>query len=140
MAESYKRYIIEEWSDPNLKIWLVDGRQVRETFDLEFIDGGHDKVYPHFIPPNEIWMDGSDAGDELPYDTVHEVYERWLMCLGLDYDTAHEMANKFEKILRDKGDICITSQVIKNFIKRNVEANEKANAATDQVFVQVTIL
>jgi len=122
--ESYKRYIIEEWSLPELKIWIVDGKAVRETFDLEFIDGGHDKVYPHFIPPNEIWIDSSNSPDELPFDVFHEVYERWLMCEGLDYDTAHECANKLEKMLRDKGDIALTSQIIKNFVKRNVAASQ----------------
>ena len=122
--EAYKRYIIEDWSLPELKIWIVDGKSVRETYSLEFIDGGHDLVYPEFIPPNEVWLDSSNSPDELPFNVFHEVYERWLMLQGLQYDTAHEYANKLEKMLRDKGDIGLTSQVIKNFVKRNVELNQ----------------
>lgn len=133
--ENYKRYELE-WSVPDLKIWVVDGKIVRETFEMDYTTGGHDKVYDYFIPANEIWIDSSNSPDELPFVVLHEVYERWLMCNGLDYDTAHGFANKFEKLLRDKGDICLTSQIIKTFIDKNIEVNQ----ATPQMCVEVTIL
>lgn len=133
--DAYKRYELE-WSVPELRIWLVDGKMVRETLDLEFIGGGHDQVYPHFVPANEIWLDSSTSPDELIYVVLHEVYERWLMRNDLDYNTAHEFANKLEKLMRDKGDICLTSKIIQTFVKKNIEANQEPREVCVQLVIE----
>ena len=53
LLNKIKRKFLEKYSNDNIKIWLVDGRMVRDFFFVEYAEGGHDKVYG-FIPENEI--------------------------------------------------------------------------------------
>lgn len=45
---------VEEHGD--IQVWIVDGFCLRDVFDIEFTEGGHDYVY-EFVPVNEIWID-----------------------------------------------------------------------------------
>lgn len=82
-----------------LSVWIVDGRLVRSTFDVDFTEGGHDHVY-EFVPSNEVWIDNDVMDDERPYILLHELHERDLMVKGWTYDTAHEDSDKIELYMR----------------------------------------
>lgn len=70
----------------NLRIWVIRGEAVRALFDVDFNQGGHNKVYP-FIPPEEIWIDDSLYYKDIPFVLIHELHERRLMLKGWKYDT-----------------------------------------------------
>ena len=111
----YKKRIFSKYTK-HIKIWLVKGDMVRTLFFIDFTEGGHDKVY-HFVPKNEIWIDDDVYKKEIPYVLVHELHERYLMCLGWKYDSggvgffsrkakkgeksAHFEAEKVEAYCRD---------------------------------------
>lgn len=81
-----------------LKIWLVRGKLVRDLFNVDFNQGGHDLVYP-FIPINEVWIDDALYYKEIPFVLIHELYERALMKKGRRYDDVGLAITK-----RKKGD------------------------------------
>jgi hypothetical protein len=103
---------IEVGEVDGLKIFLVDGSKIREIYYIDFVFGGNDEAYgvncksgvAHFIPDNEIWLDGTMAIHEMKIITYHEVVERYLMKeYNMTYDTAHLNANGAEKIRREEG-------------------------------------
>lgn len=87
------------WPNRGLTAWIVDGERVRDTYDIDFIGGGHDKVY-EYIPDNEIWIDDATNPSELAFYLAHELFERALMSEGMEYEDAHERANAFEEEVR----------------------------------------
>ncbi|MDD5071091.1 MAG: hypothetical protein PHV17_10240, partial [Candidatus Omnitrophica bacterium] len=93
-AESVHKRLLKKYSK-KLKVWIVDGRLVRDLFFIDFTEGGHDKVYP-FIPAGEIWLDDDLTLREIKFVLLHEVHERNLMCSGENYDTAHEASSEIE--------------------------------------------
>jgi hypothetical protein len=105
-----------------VKVWLVDGRLVRDLYRVQFTEGGHDLVYS-FIPPKEIWIDDDVSPKERKYIILHELYERNLMAKGWTYDlskntnSAHFAASHIEykcrhnpKLLMD----CLKAEVVKS--------------------------
>lgn len=76
-------------------VWIVNGELVRSIFNINFTEGGHDKVY-NFIPDNEVWIDDDVGKREIKFILLHELYERGLMVNGLDYDNAHKKASVLE--------------------------------------------
>jgi len=83
------------------EVWLVNGKTVRNNYNIDFTEGGHDKVYD-FVPPNEIWISDEISAKERPYILAHEYNERCDMAQGEDYDSAHNKASFFERKLRHK--------------------------------------
>lgn len=69
-----------------IDIWRIRGNIVRSLFDVDFNQGGHDKLYS-YIPENEIWIDDNLYKKEVPFVLVHELHERNLMAKGWAYDT-----------------------------------------------------
>jgi len=90
LLESYSKY---------LKVWIVDGRLVRDLFFIDFTEGGHDKVY-HFVPPREVWLDDALLPGEIKFVLLHEVHERHLMSQGYDYPKAHRSSSHIEYYCR----------------------------------------
>jgi len=82
-----------------LKIWLINGEEVRTLFFIDFTEGGHGKVYD-FIPANEVWIDDDLTIEERKFILVHELHERRLMAKGLDYNTAHYKSSALERFCR----------------------------------------
>ena len=80
----HKKLLFKKYTK-KLKIWIVRGNLVRTLFDVDFNQGGHEKVYP-FIPKNEIWIDDYLYKKEIPYVLIHELHERKLMFKGWKYD------------------------------------------------------
>ena len=84
-----------------LKIYLVNGNEVRKDH-IEFTMGGHGYVYD-YVPKDEIWIDENlkSKPEDMEATIKHEVFEvRKMRDEGLDYDTAHELANQVEKEVR----------------------------------------
>lgn len=85
------------------KIFIVDGMQVRNEFNIEFVLGGHHYVGPNYerIPEDEIWVEDTGDTQDVAADTAHEIVERILMKFtDMEYDDAHEVASSVEKVLR----------------------------------------
>lgn len=83
-----------------VKIWLIDGKIVRDHFLLDYAEGGHDLVYD-FIPEKEIWIEKILTPLERKFIMLHELHERFLMSQGLDYPHAHHGALIVEDYFRD---------------------------------------
>ena len=77
------------------RVWLVSGRLVRSVYFIDFVQGGHDKVYD-FVPAGEVWIDDDLLKAEWPYVILHEINERRLMSKGMVYGRAHKRSSKKE--------------------------------------------
>jgi hypothetical protein len=91
-----------------VNIWIVSGRLVRSAFYIDFTEGGHEFVYPTFVPKNEVWIDDDVEPEERPYVLLHELFERSRMAEGVPYDTgnandAHPAASALEWKARHDG-------------------------------------
>ena len=78
-----------------LKVWVVDGRLVRDCFFIEFTEGGHGYIYK-FIPKDEVWVERDLRESEWGFVILHELHERNLMRKGMGYTRAHCSASMIE--------------------------------------------
>ncbi len=78
-----------------VSVWIVNGRLVRSTFDIDFTEGGHDYVY-EFVPGNEVWIDDDIEEKERGYVLLHELHERNRMADGWPYNKAHAESSRLE--------------------------------------------
>ena len=94
----YKKLL---FSKQNMKVWLVNGRIVRDLFYVDYAEGGHDLVYK-FIPKGEIWIDDDILSpSERKFILIHELHERRQMIKKhLSYHKAHKLATKLEDFCR----------------------------------------
>ena len=86
LTDSVHKNLLQKYSSPKLKVWIVNGEAVRDLFFLDFTEGGHGFVYP-FIPKDEVWIDDDIEPDEIKFVLLHELHERNLMKKGWCYDT-----------------------------------------------------
>lgn len=77
------------------KVWIVDGKAVRDMLYVDFTEGGHWLVYG-WIPEDEIWIDDDVQPRERALILLHELLEARLMSKGLPYDKAHAKATDAE--------------------------------------------
>lgn len=107
---------INKYSVNGVEVWIINGKLVRDVFFNDFTEGGHHYVYK-FVPKNEIWIDDSLNPIEYDYVIFHEAIERNLMKYDkLKYDNAHDVAIKYEAILRSLK--AIPGPIILNEINR----------------------
>jgi hypothetical protein len=99
-----------------IRIWVVDGYAVRREIYPDFGFSGNDKAY-HFIPENEIWIDGSITCEETEYSIALELKEREEMMKGKVYDDAYLEAVKVSNKMRDDNQNFVLKQ--KAIIKTN---------------------
>jgi len=111
-----------EFSNANVTVYMVDGSTIRDPktqpYYQDFTEGGNDMAYDgkrtdFKIPPGEVWIDLDVAPTEVRCTILHELTERRVMINdSLDYDNAHETANKAEKYARlhrdQLNDLCLT--------------------------------
>jgi len=95
IIDALKIKLLRKYSG-KIKIWIVDGKLVRDIFFIDFTLGGHDKVYA-FVPKNEIWIDDDVNPKELPFILLHEMHERNKMCEGWGYDPILGSGQRVEK-------------------------------------------
>lgn len=83
-----------------LNIYLVDGEKIRNTIDIDFTCGGQAMIYPSYVPVGEIWIDNALRALDRTATVLHELVELELMLRGWDYDRAHDVASKRERVFR----------------------------------------
>ena len=76
-------------------VWIVNGRQVRSVFDIDFTAGGHEHVY-EFVPHGEVWIDDAIVEKERGFVLLHELHERNQMTQGVPYSQAHAASSRLE--------------------------------------------
>ena len=86
-----------------VEVWIVNGRLVRSTFNIDFTQGGHEYVY-EFVPENEVWIDDDVMPDERGLVILHELHERNKMALGWPYSKAHADSSALEHKCRTMPD------------------------------------
>lgn len=92
-----------------ISVWIVDGYLVRGEIYPDFGFSGND-LSDHFIPPEEIWIDGQISCEETEYSIATELMERDLMSKGKSYGDAYETAIADDKVKRRKMDKLIQQQ------------------------------
>jgi hypothetical protein len=98
LVEKVHKRLLKSYSGA-VKVWVVDGRLVRDLFYFDFAGGGHDRVY-HFIPDNEVWIDDDISREERKFIILHELHERNMMSGGMEYTPAHSSATGIEDFFR----------------------------------------
>ena len=118
LAGCLSRKVWGRFSSPALKVILVDGECVRNSYSVKFVLSGHDKV-DKFIPKNEVWLENSLSDFDKRALLVHELWERRLMVGGMGYDDAHERADRLEQSVRK-----LSTLSVEEMLDRLVEMNK----------------
>jgi hypothetical protein len=112
------------------KIWIVDGYVVRRDIYPDFGFSGNGQAY-HFIPTDEIWIDGQITCEETEYSISLELKEAELMSKGQLYDDAYTAALlETEKRKEDNRKLAASKQPIKKVdppYRDNGTGREKTN-------------
>jgi hypothetical protein len=78
----------------------VDGTKVRDDIDTDFTMGGNPSRYS-YIPKGEMWVEKNLSPKDRVSTVIHEAIEHRLMKnRGMNYETAHDEANKSDKKVR----------------------------------------
>jgi ankyrin repeat protein/8-oxo-dGTP pyrophosphatase MutT (NUDIX family) len=128
--------------DFEVKVYEIDGQEVRDNINTDFTLGGHGMVYD-YVPKNEIWVEKEyskvDEGDIV----AHEITEYLLMYkANMKYDDAHEEATSVEEILRqfnsskkeqkkELADLIKEEKELKNLIKESILDPTQENLLPD---------
>ena len=99
-----------------IEVYIVDGKYVRENMEIGFTHGGNPEVYD-FIPEREIWIDSDLSRDEIIPTVLHEAIEYKLISNGINYDKAHDTANKIELFYRKLGNYGMMKNKIREICK-----------------------
>lgn len=83
IIQQVHKKLLKKYSN-GIKVWIVDGKMVRNLLFIDFTEGGHDRVYK-FIPEREVWIDDDVSPMERKFILVHELHERNLMLQGWRY-------------------------------------------------------
>lgn len=94
LLKKIHRTLLNKKTD-KIKIWVINGEIVRDIYFIDFTEGGHGYVY-NFVPKDEVWVDDDLSPKEFKFVLIHELYERYLMSLGNDYDSSHEKSSALE--------------------------------------------
>lgn len=110
---------LKKYHAGQLRIYTVNPTFVRNNYDVGYTLGGHDLVYPEYVPSNEIWLDETMSPQEIEFTLLHELYERYKMSQGLTYEDAHyHFANRIERMARKHGNV-------KDLIQRELDRQEE---------------
>jgi hypothetical protein len=90
-----RQKLLGGYSNKIIKTYIVNSNLIRSLFYIDWVAGGHDKVYK-FVPPNEVWLDNDIVSKEKRFVLLHELHERFFMSQGWDYEKAHASALKVE--------------------------------------------
>lgn len=102
VLKEVRKELLTNYSNEKVKTYVVDSFLVRSLFYIDWVSGGHDKVYPAFVPPNEVWLDNDIVEEEMKYVLLHELHERYWMSQGWKYHPAHDSALEVEKYCYQK--------------------------------------
>lgn len=111
------------------KVWIVNGKYIRDNIDEEFTNFGQHYGF-NFIPKNEFWIDKERSPGEEKYFIETMLVMNRLMANGMKEERAAKIADRIErrersksklmkkelKIKKNKGSVIKT--VYRNLIKR----------------------
>lgn len=86
-----------------MKIYLVNGADVRNSVDISFTLGNHCAAQDKYIPSGQVWIDDKLTGLDRKALIAHELTELGHMQRGVHYKMAHALATKVEKKVRRTG-------------------------------------
>jgi hypothetical protein len=87
----------------DIDVYIVDGNWIKITYSMDFVEGDNWMHSPEFVPKHEVWVDSYLNIDDFKFIALHEIFESILMSdSGLEYDPAHERANKVEHWMREQ--------------------------------------
>ena len=92
--------LLQTFSNEQVKVWLVDGKAVRDFLLVDYAEGGHDLVYD-LVPKGEIWLEDTMEPQERHLVLLHDLHERALMRGGKHYQHSHLGATIVEDYCRD---------------------------------------
>jgi hypothetical protein len=125
-----KKAYIKKFSEiSDFKVWIVNGKYIRDNLDEEFTNFGQHYQFK-FIPKNEFWIDRERNPGEEKYFIESMLVMNRLMSKGMGNKDAAKAADRIERreraksklmkkeleIKKKKGDVIST--VHKNIIKR----------------------
>ncbi len=121
----YKRYGVITDVNDTVIIYLVNGEVVRDLYKTDYVEGGHAYVY-EWVPLNEIWIEKTVKGDEIPVVILHEFLERTLMKYKhFPYVRAHVAASKIEfehrGIFTKKDALSLTRKIVINKLLKDIK-------------------
>jgi hypothetical protein len=117
MNMALEKVLLPEYSTNRLKVYTVNPTKVT-LGNIKFTNAGHHLVYPE-IPKGQVWISNQLNHIERLYYIYHELLEHSKMLMGLNYDSAHVMANKAEGRLRHTGDMTEVNRLIKRMMDLN---------------------
>ena len=86
----------------DMKVVLVDGDVVEKKIDMDFVEGSNPSA-DVYVPKKTLWIDSNLDSNSFKYIILHEFIENELMQKNkIDYASAHEIANQFEKRFREE--------------------------------------
>jgi len=88
-------------TDEDITVWIVNGKEVRDAYKTDYVEGGHGYVYD-WIPNDEIWIDNDTKDEERMAILTHEYTELKLMRdKNMEYEQAHHLASIEEYKFRE---------------------------------------
>ena len=111
--DTWKKYLGEDCPH-GLRIVLVDGAHIRNTWESDFSQGGNGYAFG-FIPRTEIWIDWNIAEKEWPFIAYHECVEVEAMKKGFTYNQAHMFAKGREDRYRHE----LTNSPLRNPVPKH---------------------
>ena len=119
--------------DDGTVVKLVHAKTVQDTYDDDFTEGGHWRVYK-WIPRGEIWI-GDDIGiEERPYLVIHETDEMHYMAHWMAYDAAHKRASELEWHCRHHPGEVVKTLALLGFRQRLPGETRKDAALSRHIF------
>ena len=94
-----KKYLSSLWDDT--KVFVINGNELRDNYETDFIGGGHGYVYPELIPKDEIWVEDMESKNDQEEILMHEIVEWYMMKYqNKEYEEAHNIATSIERVIR----------------------------------------
>ena len=84
-----------------VKVYLVDGNAVKLRYKMDFVEGNNSQE-SSWIPKDELWISDELVPKWWAPVLYHEAHEWRDMRRGMGYDEAHRIANRHEKVLRQR--------------------------------------
>ncbi len=123
-------YRVPAGTREGITIWIVDGYMIRKNIYPDFGFSGND-LSCHFIPSNEIWIDGQVSCEETEYSIAIEMHERKFMQSGKSYGDAYTDAinmtltdrKKMEKLAKSHFRLAVPDSL--TLYRGTIDPNEK---------------
>lgn len=83
------------------KVYIVDGDLIKIHCNMDFVEGSNFRA-ADYVPGNQIWLDNNIDIHDWAFLLFHESVELLHMKTGIPYNQAHDIANEFERKVREE--------------------------------------